>query len=77
MAPRGGGAKAGGAHPKLRILCPKKAFLGPKRPQNPVKTVKQRHTVATLDVLLDCPVTKSSLLPSNSTICLRNGPKMA
>ena len=75
MAPRGGGAKSGGALPNLRILCPKTAFFGPKQSRNPVKTAKRR--VATLHVRLDCPMTKSPLLPSNSTICLRNGPKMA
>ena len=29
-----------------------------------------------MHVRLDCPVTKSPLLLSNSTICPRNGPKM-
>ena len=75
MAPRGGGAKSGGALPKLRILCPKAAFFGPKRPQGPVITAKRRQTAATLHVRLDFTVTKSSLLPPNSTICPRNGPK--
>ena len=74
--PRGGGSKFGGALPKLRILCPKTAFFGPKRPQNSVKTGKRRETVCTLHVRLDCPVTKSPFLPSRSTICPRNGPKM-
>ena len=77
MAPRGGGAKSGGALPKLRILWSKTAFFGPKRPPNPLKTGKRRQTVPTLHVRLDCPVTKSPFLPSNSTICPRNGPKMA
>ena len=63
--------------PKLRILCPKTAFFGPKRPRNPLKTAKRRETVRTLRVCLDCPVTKSPFLPSSSTICPRNGPKMA
>ena len=31
------------------------AFFGPKRPQNRVKTAKQRKMVATLNVRLDCP----------------------
>ena len=35
------------------------------------------ETVATLHMRHDCPVTKSSFLPSNSTICPRNGPKKA
>ena len=33
--------------------------------------------MATLHVCLDCPVTKNPFLPSNSTICPRNSPKMA
>ena len=75
MAPRGGGANSGGALPKLRILCPKIAVFGPKQPRNPVETAKRRRTIATLHVRLDFTVTKSSLLPPNSTICPRNGPK--
>ena len=76
MAPRGGGGKFGGALPKLRILCPKTAFFGTKRPRNLVKTAKGRDTV-TIHVRLKFLVTKSPLLPSNSAICPRNGPKMA
>ena len=41
------------------------------------KTDKRRETVHTLHVRLDCPMTISPFLPSNSTICPRNGPKMA
>ena len=77
MVPRGGGAKSGGALPKLRILCPKAAFFGPKWPQNPLKTTKRSETVATLHMRLDFTVSKSPLVPFNSTICPRNGPKMA
>ena len=82
MAPRGGGAKSGGALLKRRIFCPKTAFFGPKPPRNPrpkptAKRPKRRQTVATLHVRLNCPVTKSSLLPPNSMIFPRNGPKMA
>ena len=77
MAPQGGGAKLGGALPNLHILCPKTAFFGPKRHRNPLNTAKRREAIATLHVRLHCPVTKSSLLASNSTICPRNGPKMA
>ena len=76
LAPRGGGAKSGGALPKLRIFCPKTAFFGPKRPRNPVITAKRRQTVHTLHVRHHCPVNKSLFLPSSSTICPRNGPKM-
>ena len=75
MAARGGGAKSGGALPNLRILCPKTAFFGPNRPQNPVKTAKRRETARTLRVRLDFTVSKSPLVPFNSTICPRNGPK--
>ena len=77
MAPRGGGAQSGGALPKLRILCPKAAFFGPKRLRNPLITAKGRQTVPTLHVRLDSLVTKSPFLPSSSTICPRNSPKMA
>ena len=77
MAPRGVGAKLGGALPKLRILCPETAFFGPKRPQNQLKTAKRREPVATLHVQCHFPVTKSPFLPSHSTICPRNSPKMA
>ena len=68
-------AKSGGALPKLRILCPKTAFFGQKRPQNPIKTAKRSKTVATLHVRLDFTVSKSPLVPFNSTICPRNVPK--
>ena len=77
VAPRGGGGKSGGALQKLRILCPKTAFLGPRLPQDPFKTAKRREAVRTLHVRLDLLVTKSPLLPSDSTICPRNGPKGA
>ena len=75
MAAQGVGAKSGGALPKLRILCPKTAFFGAKRPQNPVKTAKRSETMATLHVRLDFTGSKSPLVPFNSTICPRNGPK--
>ena len=75
--PRAGGGKSGGALPKLRILCPKTAFFGPKRPPNPVKTAKRSETVATLHVRLDLTVSKSALVLFNFTICPRNGPKKA
>ena len=77
MAPRGGGANSGGALPKLCILCPKTAFFGPKRPRNSFIMDKGREVVHTLHVRLDFLVTKSPLVPSNSTICPRNGPKIA
>ena len=75
MAARGGGAKLGGALPNLRSFGPKTAIFCPKQPQNPGKTPKRRETVTTLHVRLDFTVSKSSLVPFNSTICPRNGPK--
>ena len=76
MAPRGGGARSGGALPKLRTLCPKTIFFGPKRHRNPLKTAKRREKVATLHMRLDCPMTKSPLLPSNTTISQETAQKM-
>ena len=75
MATRSGGAKSGSVLPKVLIWCPNTALFGPKRSRNPVKTAKQKQTVPTLHVRLDCAVTKSAFLPSSSTICRRNGPK--
>ena len=77
MEPRGGGAKSGGALRQLRILCPKTAFFGPKPPRNLVKTGKGRQMVRILHLRLNWPVTRSPFLPSTSTICPRNRPKMA
>ena len=75
--PGAGVASWEGPSQHYAFLCPKTDFRGLKRPQTLVKTDKQRETVATFHVRLDCPVTKSPFLPSNSTICPRNGPKMA
>ena len=75
MAARGRGAKSGGALPNLRSFGPKTAIFRPKQPQNPGETPKRRETVSTLHVRLDFTVSKSSLVPFNSTICPRNGPK--
>ena len=75
MAARGGGAKLGGALPKLRSFGPKPAIFRPKQPYSGFKIAKRRQTAATLHVRLDFLVTKGPLVPSNSTICPRNGPK--
>ena len=75
MAARGGGAKSGGALPNLRSFGPKRPIFRPKWPPNPGEAPKQRKTVATSQVQLDFTVSKSPLLPFNSTICLRKGPK--
>ena len=75
MAARGGGAKSGRALPNLRSFGPKTAIFRPKQPQNPGETPKRRDTVSTPHVRLHFTVSKSSLVPFNSTICRRNGPK--
>ena len=75
MAARGGGAKSGRALPNLRSFGPKTAIFRPKQPQNPGETPKRRDTVSTPHVRLHFTVSKSSLVPFNSTICQRNGPK--
>ena len=53
------------------VLGQKTAIFRPK----PGKTPERRETVATLHVQLDCTVSKSPLVPLNSTICPRSGPK--
>ena len=75
MVARGGGAKSGGALPNLRSFGPKRAIFRPKQPKNPGETPKRRDTVSILHVRLDFTVSKSSLVPFNSMICPRNGPK--
>ena len=75
MSPRGVGAKSGGALPNLRGSGPKAAIFRRKQPQNPGKTPKRRETVAKLHMPLDLTVSKSPVVPFNSTICPRNGPK--
>ena len=40
-----------------------------------LETAKRRQTAATIHVRLDFLLTKGPLVPSNSTICPRNGPK--
>ena len=56
------------------VLGQKQPF-SPKIAPNPGETPKRRKTVATLHVRLDFTVSKSPLVPFNSTICPRNGPK--
>ena len=68
MAARGGGAKSGGALPNLCNVLPKTA-------PNWGKSPKRRVTVATPHVRLDFTVSKPPLVPFNSTIFPRNGPK--
>ena len=56
-------------------ICAVLAFFRPKQHPNPGKTPKRRETVAYSPVRLDFAVSKSPLVPFNSTICPRNGPK--
>ena len=56
-------------------LGPKTAIFGPKIPRNTFETAKRRETVGKLHLQLDFPVSTSSLRPSNSMICPRNGTK--
>ena len=75
MAAQGGAAKSGRALPNLRTFGPKTAIFRPKQPQNRGETPKRRDTVSTPHVRLHFTVSKSSLVPFNSTICRRTGPK--
>ena len=59
------------------FCAPKQPFFVQNSPQNPGKTPKRREKVPTLHVRLDFTVSKSPLVPFNSTICPRNGPKGA
>ena len=56
------------------FCAPKKHFLA----QNGLETHSKRPNEGKclLHVRLDCPVTNSPFLPSNSTICPRNAPKI-
>ena len=67
--------QVGGVLPNLHGFGPKTAIFCPKEPQNPGKTPKRRETVATLHMQCHFPVSKSPVVPFNSTICPRNGPK--
>ena len=70
--------RLGGALPQsARSFGPKTAIFRQKQSQNTLKTHKRRQAVAAFHVHLNCPLTKSLLLHSNSTMCPGNGPKMA
>ena len=43
----------------------------------PFKTAKRRKMVGTLDMQLDFLVSKTTSVPSNTTVCLRNTPQKA
>ena len=56
-------------------LGQKQPFFAQNSPQTLGKTPKRRETVATLHKRLDFTVSKTPLVPFNSRICPRNGPK--
>ena len=57
------------------VFGQKQPFFAQNGPQTRAKHPKRRETVARLHVQLDFAVSKSPLVPFNSTICPRNGPK--
>ena len=57
------------------ILGQKQPFFAQKSPKTRAKRPKGRETVATPHLQYHFPVSKSPLVPFNSTICPRNGPK--
>ena len=75
MAARGSGAKLGGVLPNLRSFGPKSAIFRPKQPQKPGQNAQTKGNSDTFHVRLDFTVSESLLVPFNSTVCLRNGPK--
>ena len=77
LAPRGGGARSRGVLPNVCNFGPKADIFHRKRPQNGVKTAKQRQAVAILQVHLNCCMTESPSVPCSPTICPRNVPKLA
>ena len=72
--PGTGFASGGPQFQKLQFTA-KSSHFWAKKALNTFKTAKRRETVGTLHVRLDFPVSTSSLRPSNSMICPRNGPK--
>ena len=57
------------------VLGQKQRFCAQNSPQTTGKTPKRRETVATQHVRLDFTVSQSPLVPFNSAICPRHGPK--
>ena len=67
----------GARAPSQGHFVPKTAFSCPKKSNNLLKSAKRRETVGTLHVRLDFFVSKTHLVPSNSTTCPRNTPQKA
>ena len=57
--------------------APKLPFLAKKSSKTHSKRPNEGKPIGTFHVRLNRPLTKNLLLPSSSTICRRNGPKMA
>ena len=72
----GRGRQVGRCPPKTAYFVPQNNFFWPQTALILSPNGQTRQTVPTLHVRLDCRVTKSPLLPSTSTICPRNGPKL-
>ena len=74
----GAGAASLEVPSKNCALCaPKEPFLAQNGPETHSGQPNKGKRLQTLHVRLDCPVTKSSSLPPNSTICPRNSQKLA
>ena len=73
----GRGRQVGRCPPKTAHFGPQNNLFWPKTARILSQNGQTKQTVPTLHVALDCRVTKSPFLPPSSTICPRNGPKMA
>ena len=70
------GRQVGRCPPKrAHFVRQKQSFFSAKWPPDQGKMPKQSETVDTLHVRLDFTVSKSPLVPFNTKVCLRNGPK--
>ena len=76
MAARGGGAKSGGALPNLRSFGPKTAIFAKNIPLTRA-SAQTKEDGGHNPVRLDFTVSKSPLVPFNSTICPRTAQKGA
>ena len=69
--------QVGRCPPKTAHFVPLNNLFWPQTAPILSRNGQPRQTGPTLHVALDCRVPKSPLLPSSSTICPRNGPKLA
>ena len=75
MAARGGGRQVGRCPPKSAHFWAKNSHFSPKTALVTVQNSQTKANGCYIHVRLDFLVTKGPLVPSNSTICPRNGPK--